>query len=287
MLAQITPLILTYNEAPNIERNLHQLHWANDLVLVDSFSSDGTVELALRFPRVRVFQRSFDSHQQQWNFGIQETQIRTAWILALDADYILTEEFVAELQALQPDADVSAYIARFIYCVEGKRLRSGIYPPVTVLYRRDAAHYEQDGHTQRLSVKGKVKTLSTALLHDDRKSITRWLYSQARYSELESRKLRNSSREELSFTDRLRRWYVIAPVAVMFYCLFFRGGVVDGWAGLHYAIERAIAESMLSLHLIREQITSRTLNTQLPASNTRNSAHFAGRPDLQGLSIEQ
>src|SRR5215210_6585683 len=189
MLDQITPFILTFNEAPNIERNLRQLYWARDIVIVDSFSTDETIELTKQFSQVRTFHRVFDRHARQWEFGLKETGIKTPWVLALDADYIITDEFIAELELLEPPNDVSSYSSEFIYCLHGKRLRSGLYPPVTVLYRRNLATYEQDGHTQRIITDGEVRRLGAAILHDDRKSLNRWFGAQARYSELEARKL--------------------------------------------------------------------------------------------------
>src|SRR5215216_552975 len=103
MLDQITPLVLTYNEAPNIARALGALSWARDIVVVDSFSDDDTVAIAKSFPRVRVFQRAFDSHRNQWDFGLKETGISTPWVLALDADYVVSDELIDELKKLQPD----------------------------------------------------------------------------------------------------------------------------------------------------------------------------------------
>ena len=254
MLNQITPLILTFNEAPNIERNLRQLCWAGDIVIVDSFSTDDTIDLTQQFPQVRTFQRAFDTHARQWEFGLKETGIKTPWVLALDADYIITNEFIAELEVLAPPNDVRGYSSEFIYCLNGKRLRSGLYPPVTVLYRRNLATYEQDGHTQRIMTNGEVRTLSTAILHDDRKSLRRWFGAQARYSELEARKLLAANSADLCVADRVRRWSIVAPPAMLLYCLILRGGVFDGWAGLHYAFERTVAELMLSLHLIRYRL---------------------------------
>ncbi|HSE34177.1 MAG TPA: glycosyltransferase family 2 protein [Pyrinomonadaceae bacterium] len=254
MLHQITPLILTYNEAPNIGRNLRQLSWARDIVVVDSFSDDETIELSSSFPHVRVFQRPFDSHQQQWTFGLAETGISTPWILALDADYILTDEFISELAKLEPDRDARGYSARFIYCIRGKRLRSDIYPSVTILYRRDSVYYEQDGHTQRVHVEGEVRNLDSPVLHDDRKSLRHWVVSQVRYAELEAQKLRTTDRASLSLADRIRCWGVVAPPVMMLYCLIVRGGILDGWAGIHYAFERVLAELILSLYLIGERI---------------------------------
>ena len=77
-----------------------------------------------------------------------------AAVLALDADYILTSKYIEELKALVPAPQTNGFQARFTYCINGRRLRSGVYPPVTVLYRRAFAEYSQDGHTQRLKLAG-------------------------------------------------------------------------------------------------------------------------------------
>lgn len=251
VLDQITPLILTYNEAPNIARVLAGLSWAKEIVVVDSFSDDETVEIARSMPQVRVLQRAFDCHRNQWEFGLKETGISTPWVLALDADYVVTSEFVAELEKLKPDPEINGYRANFIYCINGKKLRSGIYPPVTVLYRRDAASYSQDGHTQRVAVEGTIKDLRAALLHDDRKSLRRWFNSQKRYTQLEAHKLREADPAELNRVDRLRRWRVVVPPVMLVYCLLVRGGIFDGWAGFYYAFQRTTAELMLAVNLGR------------------------------------
>jgi len=248
MLPEITPLILTYNEAPNIARALGGLSWAKDIVVVDSGSDDETVQIANSFPSVRVVQRTFDCHRNQWEFGLKETGISTPWVLALDADYVVTEELIAELKTLEPHNN-AGYRANFIYCINGKRLRSGIYPPVTVLYRREAARYLQDGHTQRVALDGEIQELRSPMLHDDRKPFRRWFNSQSRYTELEAQKLLATDPHELELADKLRRWRFIVPPAMLVYCLVVRGGILDGWAGFYYAFQRAMAELMLSHRL--------------------------------------
>jgi glycosyltransferase involved in cell wall biosynthesis len=249
MLNQITPLVLTYNEAPNIARSLDALSWAQEIVVVDSLSDDDTVQIATSFPNVRVVQRAFDSHRNQWEFGLRETGIFTPWVLALDADYVVPGELISELKTLQPNSNTAGYRAKFIYCINGKRLRSGIYPPVTVLYRREAATYVQDGHTQRIALEGEIEDLRSPMMHDDRKPLRRWFNSQSRYTELEAQKLLATDPHELEFADRLRRWRFVVPPAMLVYCLIVRGGILDGWAGFYYAFQRAMAEMMLSQRL--------------------------------------
>lgn len=256
MLDQVTPLILTFNEAPNIGRTLERLHWAKDVVVVDSFSTDETVAIASRFANVRVFQRKFDAHAHQWNFGLRETGISTEWVLALDADYLLSEDLLGELRSLAPETDVAGYRASFRYCIEGRPLRATVYTPVTVLFRRERAVYAQDGHTQRVKVDGKIAALSGVIYHDDRKSLSHWVAAQDRYMRLEAEKLLDADWTNLGWAGRIRKLRVVAPFAMLFYCLFLQGLVLDGRAGLFYAFQRAFAELLLSLHLLQHDLSS-------------------------------
>jgi glycosyltransferase involved in cell wall biosynthesis len=252
----ITALVLTYNESANIGRMLAKLSWLRDVVVVDSGSTDDTPATAASFPNVRVFTRPFTTHAEQWNFGLEQTGITTSWVLALDADYLLTDALVREIQALVPDDTAGGFAASFTYCVDGHPLRGAAYPPVTVLYRRLRARYEQDGHTQRVRVDGAVRTLAAPILHDDRKPLTHWLAAQAGYMRLEAEKLTEGS-TPLGVADRLRRWIVVAPPAMFVYCYLVRGGILDGRAGLFYALQRAASELILSMYLVRRQLDRR------------------------------
>lgn len=253
MLDQITPLILTWNEEANIARTLEKLRWAHEVVVVDSGSTDGTRAICEAFPNVRMVVRPFDNHATQWNFGLTETGIASEWVLALDADYVLTDAFIDELRSLLRAPSIAGYRMRFRYCVYGRPLTGTLYPPVTGLYRREAAHYVQDGHTQRVVVKGEVGKLNAFVLHDDRKSLGRWLGAQDRYAQLECDLLATRSWGELRWQDRLRKLIFVTPWLVPIYCLTVGKGYRDGWHGLYYAMQRGVAEAVLSLKLMEKR----------------------------------
>ncbi|MBD2297284.1 glycosyltransferase family 2 protein [Nostoc sp. FACHB-190] len=248
MLEEITPLILTYNEAPNIGRTLQHLTWAKTIIVIDSYSTDETLEILSSHPQVKVFPRKFDTHAQQWNFGL--AQVVSQWVLSLDADYIIRDELTAEIAALQVDEQVNGYFARFKYCIEGKPLRGTILPPRQVLFRKDTAIYIDDGHTQLLQLTGKSAMLSNHIHHDDRKPLSRWLWAQDRYMVIESKKLLETHDNELSLGDRIRKQKVLAPFIILLYCLILKGGIWDGWTGWYYAFQRMLAEILLSIRLI-------------------------------------
>jgi glycosyltransferase involved in cell wall biosynthesis len=251
-VSEITPLVLTFNEEQNIERTLRALDWAKQVVMIDSFSTDRTVELArAAHPNVDVHERPFDSHGSQWNFGLE--QVGTPWVLALDADYQVPPEFERELSRTEPNSGVTGFEADFIYCIFGRPLRATLYPPHTVLFRKDQAFYIDEGHTQILRLSGNVRRLNNRILHDDRKPLSRWIAAQDRYSILEARHLLATRPDGLRAPDRLRKRIFFAPLAVVFYLLFGKGLILDGWRGWYYVCQRTIAEMLLSLRLLTER----------------------------------
>jgi glycosyltransferase involved in cell wall biosynthesis len=251
MLEQITPLILTYNEAPNIGRTLERLTWAKKIIVIDSYSTDTTLEIVNSYSQIQVFQRKFDTHAQQWNYGLE--QVQSPWVLSLDADYIVTNELVSEMAALPVDGHIDGYFARFKYCVFGKSLHSAILPPRQVLFRKNKVTYIDDGHTQLLQITGQSATLCAYIHHDDRKPLGRWLWAQDRYSLLETKKILETPFSELNFVDRIRKQKILAPFIVVIYCLIFKGGIFDGWHGWYYAFQRALAEIVLAIRLIEAE----------------------------------
>ena len=252
----ITPLILTYDEEANIARALESLRWADSIVVIDSGSSDGTKRILAEAAKVRLFDRKFDSHSDQWNFGLRETNIDTEWVLALDADYVVSRAFLDELEALRVATRISGFEVSFIYRVFGRPLRGTLYPPKVVLFRKSCAEFFQDGHTQRIRINGQVERLREPIYHDDRKPLGRWFASQARYAKLESKKLLEAQGDQLSTLGRLRRTIVLSPPAVLFYCLFIKGCIFDGWPGWYYSLQRMAAETSISLAILDGRLRS-------------------------------
>jgi glycosyltransferase involved in cell wall biosynthesis len=258
---EITPVILTFNEEANIRRTLERLTWARRIVVVDSNSTDATVEMARAWPQVSVVRRAFTTHEEQWNFALDQSD--TDWVLSLDADYVLSKELITELQSLTVDTATSeGYYARFRYCIEGRPLRGSLYPPRIVLFRRRSARYENDGHTQRLHLDGQSGWLSSIIYHDDRKPLDAWLAAQSKYSKLEAAKLNSNVEPARGLPDRIRKYRWIAPLLTVFYCLFARGLILDGKAGLIYTLQRTYAELLLSLRLLDGDLRSVAQNEQ-------------------------
>ncbi len=240
MLEHITPVILTYNEAPNIGRTLNALTWAKRIVVMDSFSDDATESICKAYNNVDFYQRKFDVLAIQWKAAIAQN-ITTEWILALDADYVLSDTLFDEISSLTPEPLTRGYRTSFIYKIDGKPLRGTLYPPVITLYRAEGADYRQDGHAQRVIVAGNIQDLNASFYHDDRKPLARWHQSQRNYAAQEAVKFKQTSFSELGWVDKLR-FIGLGPILVLPYTLLVKRTLLDGWPGLKYTGQRVIAE---------------------------------------------
>jgi glycosyltransferase involved in cell wall biosynthesis len=257
-LDQVSVLILTYNEVANIGRTLEALQRFPEIVVLDSGSTDPTAEIVARFPNTRLVVRAFDTHAAQWSYGLTQCGLSRDWVLALDADYILSPELVEEMARLAPDQVTGGYRARFRYCVAGRPLRGTLYPPVVVLYRREGARYIQTGHTQRVLVRGALGELRGLIDHDDRKPLSRWFSSQQRYAALEAQHLLAMPRAKLRPADRIRRMAWPAPFLVFFYTLIVKRCILDGWPGWLYVLQRTLAEIMIAIELVEARVRGQT-----------------------------
>ncbi len=254
-LDQVTALVLTYNEAPNIGRTLDTLRWAPRVVVLDSGSTDDTETIARRYDNVWWVVRPFDHHGEQWRFGIFETGISTPYVLTLDADHQVPDRFVRELDEQFLPGCFDGGIAAFEYRFFGHPLRGSLYPPKIVVFRKDRVAVTQPGHTQELSVPGPVYRFRVPLVHDDRKSVDRFVSGQLGYSRLEAARLGQTPAH--SWVNSLRRSFLAAPVLAL-YAYLRAGGPFRGAAAARYAYERATFECLLALRLTTERLAARS-----------------------------
>ena len=247
----ISVVILTQNEETNIGRCLDAVSWSDDVLVVDSFSGDRTVEIATRYG-ARVIQRAFKDFSSQRNFASEQGDLKHEWVLHLDADEVVTPELKAELSgAAIGDKDAYRVSSKLIFC--GKFLRhAGLFPWYQVRFgRRQALRFKQVGHGQRETLEpNRIGTLKSSLLHFNfSKGLSDWIERHNRYSTAEA--YQNvygyadndvSSLDVLSFaSDRRRRAakkiFRLLPCRAtirFIYMYLLRGGILDGRVGLTY-----------------------------------------------------
>ena len=225
--------MITQNEAHNIEACLRSVHFADQIVVLDSGSTDETVQLACKLGA----EVSVNSHWQ--GFGVQKNRAlalaSSDWVLSIDADERLSVELQAEIQEVlgHPVADAYCFPRLSSYC--GQYIHhSGWYPdPVIRLFRRGAAQFSDDIIHERLVVKGQVNQLRNRLLHESFPSFETVLNKIDRYSSAGAQRLLSKGKSS-SFPKALGHglWAFIRTY-------FLQMGFLDGWMGLALAISNA------------------------------------------------
>lgn len=191
---KISATIITFNEQDNLPRALQSLGCCDEIVVVDSGSTDRTVELARSFG-ARVIERDWPGYARQKNFAAE--QASHDWILALDADESLSEELQRELAEIQRrGCGFDAYSCPRLAQYRGKWIRhSGWYPDRKVrFYDRRKARWVGDYVHESVRVDGSLGTLDGDLLHYTCPSFARHIESVNRYTTLAAQEMAAAGR---------------------------------------------------------------------------------------------
>ncbi len=162
----VSGVVTSFNEAHNIADCIESLDWCDEIILVDSFSTDGTPDIARRYPKVRFFQRPYFGAGAQKNWAMQH--VENDWILLLDSDERCTPELQAEvLELLAAEPKHDAYMMNRNVYMLGKRIRfSGWqHDRVARLFRRGNAYYENRRVHSVLHTSGETPILKNAIEH--------------------------------------------------------------------------------------------------------------------------
>jgi glycosyltransferase involved in cell wall biosynthesis len=186
--ALVTAIIITFNEAVHLRRCIERLKpLADRIVVVDSFSTDGTVEIA-RSLGAELLQNPFVNHATQFNWGLDAAAVTEGWVLRIDADEWLEAEAIEELQRLLPTLgdEVAAVSLRRKVIFQGGWIRRGGYYPVilTRLWRAGRGRVEQRWMDEHVAITGgETKLLQRGDLVDENvKDLTDWTAKHNSYA---------------------------------------------------------------------------------------------------------
>ncbi len=257
--------ILTHNEEIDIAGCIESALLSDDIIVVDSCSSDRTVEIASRYP-VRIVQHAFESHGKQRTWMLQSVPSKHEWVYILEADERMTPALFAEcLQAIQSQEWVGYYVAERVIFMNRWIRRSTQYPRYQMrLFRKDKVWFTDYGHTEREVCDGPTGFLKETYPHyTSSKGLSRWIEKHNRYSTDEAaetlRQMENGSvnwRHLLFGSSEVERRRALKdlsqrlpfrPLLRFFYMYFLLGGFLDGQAGFAWCALQAFYEYLILL----------------------------------------
>jgi glycosyltransferase involved in cell wall biosynthesis len=268
MKKPLSVIVLTYNEEIHLERLLKNIaDFADEIFIVDSFSTDKTLEIAKQYG-AKISQHPFANQAEQFNWALDNLEIKNDWILRLDADEYLTEELKNEISEVLfnmrtsdvQNIDVNVrtsdvpkingyYIKRRVYFM-GRWIKHGGYYPTWFLriWRKGAGRMEMrqvDEHVVLL--RGRAERLKNDFVDDNKKCLELWTARQNNYSSREAMQVLNPAKAgeakverlggPVASRRRLKKFYLKLPLfwrslVYFIYRYFFRLGFLDGKEGL-------------------------------------------------------
>jgi glycosyltransferase involved in cell wall biosynthesis len=261
--APVSAMIFTLNEELHLPSCLAALGWCDDVIVVDSFSTDAT-EAVSRAAGARFFQHEFTGFGDQRNWALENTAPVHDWVLVLDADERVVPELVDEMRDVlaRPTDGVGAFRLRRRFYMWGRWLRySSLYPNWVVrLVHRDRVRYVNRGHAETQQVTGEVRELEHDLIDENLKGIDEWFERQSRYASKEAaHELSNEaraaailpallSRDPLVRRNGIKRAAGRMPFRALAYFVYsyvVRRGFLDGRDGFVFCVMKAVYQQMI------------------------------------------
>jgi len=231
---QLTVIIPTYNSAKIIRRCLENVKWVDEILVVDSYSADKTLEICNEYA-ARIIQHDYINSALQKNWAIPQASYE--WILLLDSDEELEPGFRVEVESIlkDPPDTIEGYRMPRKNLIYGKWIKSGgMYPDSLVrLFRRNCRYIEQEVHAHIDLQPEKVREFRHHIIHHDLTDLCSYHVKFTRYMNYELDQLVREGRK-----FRLRE-ITLRPVYVFCWSYFYKRGFQDGIRGFLLSVLKA------------------------------------------------
>jgi ADP-heptose:LPS heptosyltransferase len=224
----VSALIITYNEAENIRSAIHNLDFAAEIIVIDSFSTDQTTAIASSHNNVKVVQHAFENYAAQRNFAI--SLAKNNWILFLDADERISAELKDEImEVVSQEESFSAYFFHRTFMFKNKKLLFSGWQTDKIfrLFKKDKANYaSQKIVHEKLIVNGRIGKLKNKLIHFSYKDYNSYKQKMIHYGKLKAQEEFNKGTQPNFFH------FYIRPLYQFLYQYMIRLGILDGKKGI-------------------------------------------------------
>ena len=259
----VSVLIMTKNEENNIRCCLESVKLADEVVIVDSDSTDKTLDIAREYTD-RVIQYCWDGKNPKKRWSVDTPDFKYDWVCMIDADERATPDFMEELRGIVCSADQQSngYLARYDYWFLGKMIKHGDPVRKVVIFRKSQTDFEgydisgadcveslEVGHEHPV-VRGKIGYMKTRLLHEDKRALYFYFDRHNRYSSWEAHLIETQRYKQHNLRRFMKKIFLrlpFKPLVYFIYGYFFRLGFLDGYPGFAYNVCKAFYAFQISL----------------------------------------
>ncbi len=233
-MEKLSTIIITLNEEQNIKECLESVKWADEIIIVDAYSSDNTVKICKNAgkagQKLKIFERKWDGYSKQKNFGINKSKHN--WILNIDADERITSKLKDEiLDKLSKNNNNQGYkIPRKNFYFHKWIKWGGNYPDYQLrLFNKKHGKVQITPVHEGVSVKGKISKLKNPMLHYTYNTLNDYFQRFIKYTDLEKDILISKNAKINFFT--MKYHIIILPFKKFITRFIFKLGFLDGFAG--------------------------------------------------------
>lgn len=231
--AQISAIIVCYNEEDNIRTCLESVRWCDEIVVVDAHSTDRTLDIVREFTD-RIFVRDWPGYWEQKQFALDQAKLE--WVLNLDADESVSAELRAEIQHELADRAPGIdgfYIPRLVHYLGRWWYRGGWYPDYRLrLFRRSKGRWGGVNPHEKVLIEGRTRRLSGSLLHFTYADVSEHLLTVNRLTDI-------SAIEALKRDKVGKARWLFRPTWRFLRSLLIDRGILEGWPGFFVAATAA------------------------------------------------
>jgi glycosyltransferase involved in cell wall biosynthesis len=225
-MEKLSILLPTFDDQEIVRDCLESVKWADEILVVDSFSTDHTLDICREYG-ARILQHEYVNSAKQKNWAIP--QCAHEWVLQVDTDERLEPGLQEEIQAIlsAPSTDVQGYRIPFKHHILGEWVRvAGLYPEHHLrLFRKSSGSFEDKEVHAHVLVRGRVENLEHHILHFGMTTISKQLENVDRYARYQADELKKRGKRFHGYELILR------PPAIFFYYYFWKLGFLAGYRG--------------------------------------------------------
>tara|TARA_R100000935_G_scaffold21876_2_gene40418 strand:- start:77157 stop:77918 length:762 start_codon:yes stop_codon:yes gene_type:complete len=247
---KISALAITLNEADNVDGFVQRLSFADEIIIVDSFSNDETVAKARKHKNVTVFERTFDNFSAQKNFAISKAT--NDWVVFFDLDEEVTPQLAEEITTTLKNPSAIAYFVKRDFYFMGKRIKySGLQNDWVIrMFHKQYCNYNDNLVHETLEANGETAKLKQTLPHHTYKDFDDYTGKMHKYSALQAKMLYEKKKKPTLYHFLFRPYYRF------WHQFIFRLGVLDGKEGfiLAYVSAFSVFKRYVNLWLLYRKI---------------------------------